>query len=288
MRACSRVTEGPRLCGAAPRWHKDGSTRPAEVKPLDSVWGLSLEASRVRLQAARLSHSLAHGLASLTVMRGLSAARRCSAAGCAALRRLYVRCRRSAPLWPLCSQVRPAAADCCRLRYCCSASPIYRAALRPTVVSCAAPALLWVTAARLRSTALLPLRPTTLLHHRHASAAPPRHLSSPGATAAPSPTAAASTPLRLARPFAAASPTAAAPTPPRLTRPCAAAAPVALRRHLRRAHGAAAALTPLRLTCPCAAAATTALRWHRRRAAACPCALDPPMCHAAPTTLGRH
>ena len=171
IHGCVEQLQGRTKTVAQRRW-------PAEVEPLDSGLGLSLEAIRVLLQAARLSHSLAHGLASLTVMRGLSAARRCSAAG-------YVRCRRSAPLWPLCSQVRPAAADCCRLRYCCSASPIYRAALRPTVVSCAAPALLWVTAARLRSTALLPLRPTALLRHLHASAAPPRHLTSPGATAAP-------------------------------------------------------------------------------------------------------
>eukprot|EP00964_Phaeocystis_antarctica_P143768 scaffold109375_cov37-Phaeocystis_antarctica.AAC.1 len=116
-------------------------------------------------------------------MRGLSTARRCSAAGCAALRRLYVRCRRSAPL---CGQVRPTAADCGRLRS--AALLLLRLSnqprcLRPTVVSLLA--LLWVAAARLGSAALLLLRPTALLRHRHASAAPPRHLTSPGATAAP-------------------------------------------------------------------------------------------------------
>ncbi len=144
MRARSRVTQDPRLCGAAPRWHKDGSTRPAEVEPLDSVWGQSLEAIRVLPQAARLSHPLAHGLASLTVMRGLSAARRCSAAGCAALRRLYVRCRRSAPL---CAALWPSATDCSRLRP--AALLLLRAALRCSAAdcgklrcSCAAPALL--------------------------------------------------------------------------------------------------------------------------------------------------
>ena len=179
---------GPTAAGSSSTVAKDGSTRPAEVQPLHSVWGLSLEAIHVLPQAARLSHPLACGLASLTVMRGLSAAPRCSAAGCAALRRLYVRCRRSAPL---CAALWPSATDCSRLRP--AALLLLRAALRCSAAdcgklrcSCAAPALLWVRAARLRSTALLPLRPTALLRHCHASAAPARHLTSPGATAAPS------------------------------------------------------------------------------------------------------
>jgi len=89
---------------------KDGGTKTAQVEPLHSVRGLSLDAIRVLPQAVRLSRplALAHGLASLTMMRGLSSAPRCSAAGCAALRCLYARCRRSVPL---CGQVRPAAAD---------------------------------------------------------------------------------------------------------------------------------------------------------------------------------
>jgi len=87
---------------------KDGGTKTAQVDPLHSVRGLSLEAIRALPQAARLSHPLAHGLVSLTMMHGLSSAPRRSAAGCAALRRLCVRCRRSVTL---CGQVRPTAAD---------------------------------------------------------------------------------------------------------------------------------------------------------------------------------
>ena len=89
---------------------KDGGTKTAQVELLHSVRGLSLDAIRLLPQAVRLSRplALAHGLASLTMMRGLSSAPRRSAAGCAALRCLYARCRRSVPL---CGQVRPAAAD---------------------------------------------------------------------------------------------------------------------------------------------------------------------------------
>ena len=185
MRARSRVTQDPRLCGAAPQWHEDGSTRPAEVEPLHSVWGLSLEAICVLPQAARLSHPLAHGLASLTVMRGLSAARRCSAAGCAALRRLYVRCRRSAPL---CAALRPSATDCSRLRSTAllllrlSNLPRYSAA-DCGQLRCSCAALGCGREAAIDCTAASPT--TALLRHRHASAAPPRHLASPSATAAP-------------------------------------------------------------------------------------------------------
>ena len=167
---------------------KDGSTRPAEVQPLHSVWGLSLEAIRVLPQAARLSHPLACGLASLTVMRGLSAAPRCSAAGCAALRRLYVRCRRSAPL---CAALRPSATDCSRLRSTAllllrlSNLPRYSAAdcgqLR---CSCAALGC-GREAASDCAAASPPDYPTAPLPRLRRAFAPSRHLTPPGATAAP-------------------------------------------------------------------------------------------------------
>ena len=223
---------------------KDGGTRPAEVRPLHSVWGPSLEAIRVLPQAARLSHPLACGLASLTVMRGLSAAPRCSAAGSvpcaastfdAALAALCAALRRSAAK---CDQLQPTAVDCAAPAL---NLPRYSAAnCGELCCSCAAPALLWVAAARLRSTALLPLRP------------PPSC-----ATATPPPRLRAIWPL---------------PAPPprhRALRRCwrRAAAPPDPRMRRRLAHGAAAAPTPLRSTRACAAASPSALRRHRRRSA---------------------
>ena len=214
---------------------KDGGTRPAEVRPLHSVWGPSLEAIRVLPQAARLSHPLACGLAGLTVMRGLSAAPRCSAAGSvpcaastfdAALAALCAALRRSAAK---CDQLQPTAVDCAAPAL---NLPRYSAAnCGELCCSCAAPALLWVAAARLRSTALLPLRP------------PPSC-----ATATPPPRLRAIWPL---------------PAPPprhRALRRCwrRAAAPPDPRMRRRLAHGAAAAPTPLRSTRPFAAASPTA------------------------------
>ena len=211
---------------------KDGGTKTAQVEPLHSVRGLSLDAIRVLPQAVRLSRplALAHGLASLTMMRGLSSAPRRSAAGCAALRCLYARCRRSVPL---CGQVRPAAADwllllrlsnlprCSaadsrRLRCSCAA----RGCGREVAIDCAA--------------ASPPDRPT----------APPPRLRR------------ASAPSDLSRRHR------------RATARCGGAGAALLCHLTRLAHGAGAALTPPRLTRPCAAAAATALQRHRRRAAA--------------------
>eukprot|EP00964_Phaeocystis_antarctica_P001658 scaffold868_cov86-Phaeocystis_antarctica.AAC.2 len=105
---------GPTAAWSSSTVAKDGGTKTAQVEPLHSVRGLSLDATRVLPQAARLSRplALAHGLASLTMMRGLSSAPCRSAAGCAALRGLYARCRRSVPL---CAALRPSATGCGRL-----------------------------------------------------------------------------------------------------------------------------------------------------------------------------
>ena len=155
---------------------KDGGTRPAEVRPLHSVWGPSLEAIRVLPQAARLSHPLACGLAGLTVMRGLSAAPRCSAAG-------SVPCAAStfdAALAALCAALRRSAAKCDQLQ--------------PTAVDCAAPALnlprysvadCGLGCGREAAIDAAASPTAALLRHRHASAAHLCHLASPGATTAP-------------------------------------------------------------------------------------------------------
>ena len=235
---------------------KDGGTRPAEVRPLHSVWGPSLEAIRVLPQAARLSHPLACGLASLTVMRGLSAAPRCSAAGSvpcaastfdAALAALCAALRRSAAK---CDQLQPTAVDCAAPAL---NLPRYSAAnCGELCCSCAAPALL------LRCSGLRPrgcdrLR-CCLSDHR--PLAPPPRLRR------------ASAPSGLSRRHHRAIARyggAGAALLRHLTRACAAASPTALRRHRRRSARPAHSPPPrprLRLTRPFAVATTAALGWH--------------------------
>ena len=203
-------------------------------------------------QAARRSHPLEHGLASLAVMRGLSAARRCSAAGCAASTFDVAALRRSGRSAAKCDRLQPTAVGCA------TPAPLPQS----TALLCGR---LWSAALLLCCSGLWP-RGCDRLRCCLAAASPPDY------PTAPLP--------RLRRAF----------TPSELSRRhhraiahCgginAALLDLPMRRRLvhcggidpapldppmrrRRAHGAAAASTPLRLIRPCAAAAPTALRRH--------------------------